>query len=397
MDLRELVDSIVASPEDDAARRVYADALLEAGEPQGELIHIQCDLAAGGHGRAEAVARRRRERDLLQTHGARWTAGLRGLARDPVFRRGCLDEVVVDTERFPEIGEQLFAAAPTLRGVILDGLTGKPETESDDDATARLMAGWHRAITCPAFRRVRGLGYSGLGFECRVFGEVTPGWESLDDKALVALMATDPKLDALDVRYAGYRGHEALFTSPQIKRLARLAITPNGLGDTSALFKALAGSRIRSLALSGNYLGALDHPVLATLGELRIRSYNLDLAFPTAKLERFAFATETIRAEYVDRVVSSMRGIRELSLDGNTVPGYRQLANADLLHLRELRVHGADIGYAEAEAILQMPCAAQLEVLQLKRIDDEDRTKLEQRFGVVVEVRDVSRSCVYWR
>ncbi|MBA2542846.1 MAG: TIGR02996 domain-containing protein [Deltaproteobacteria bacterium] len=398
MDLRDLIDAIVASPDDDAPRRVYADALLEAGEPQGELIHIQCDLARGGYTRDEGVARRRRERELLQAHGARWTAGLRGLATFPVFRRGFVDEVVADPERWPENGENIFAAAPALRGVMLDGLTGKDERESEDEASARIMGHWQRAIACPASRRVRGLGYCGLGFECRVFGEVTPGWESLGDQALVALMATDTsRLDSLDIRDSDYRGHEALFISEQMKKLARLAILLHGINDTQDLFRALTGSRIRSLALLGNYLGVLDHPVLATLTELRIDSYNLDLAFPTDTLERFALSAETITADLVDRMISSVRGVRELNLDGDTVPGYRHLERADLLHLRELRVYGSDVGYAEAEAILKMPCAAQLEVLQLKSIDDEGRAALEQRFGVVVDVHDRSRRCVYWR
>lgn len=398
MDPRDLIDTIVASPDDDAARRVYADALLEAGEPQGELIHIQCDLAAGGYPRAEAVARRRRERELLQEHGSRWTAGLRGLASFPVFRRGFIDEVVVESERFPVIGEQLFTVAPALRGVRLDGPTGKDERESEEDATARIMQSWQRTITCSAFRRLRGIGYSGLGFECRVFGEVTPGWESLSDKALVALLATDTsRLDCLDTHYSDWGGHLALFASEVVKKLARLVICPPGSGAAAKLFRALEGSSIRSLTLIGNYLDVLRHPVLAQLTELRIQGLDLELAFPTEKLERFAFATERIRIEHVDALNASVHGVRELHLDGDTVPGYQRLARAELSNLRELRVYGSDIGYVEAEEILKMPCAAQLEVLYVKSIDDEGRAKLEQRFGVVVDVRDLRRPYVYWR
>ncbi len=401
MDLRDLLDAIVASPDDDVTRRVYADALLDAGEPQGELIHIQCDLAAGGHTRAEAVARRRRERELLQTHGARWTAGLAGLASSPVFRRGFVDEVVTDPERWPEIGEMIFAAAPALRGVRLSGQTEKYPGESEDSVSARIMEYWQRAIECPSTRRLRGLGYGGLGYECRVFGEVTPGWESLGDPATVALMATDTsRLESLDVRAADYRGHKALFTSEQMKKLARLSILLHGINDTQDLFQALTGSRIHSLTLVGNYLGVLKDPSLATLTELRIESYNLDLAFPTDRLERFALATECITTELVDRLLSCVRGVSELHLDGETVPGYRRLAQADLLHLRKLRVYGRGVGHAEVEEILKMPCAAQLEVLQLnKGIDDERRATLEQRFGVVIDVGHPSRygGSVYWR
>lgn len=395
MDLRELLEAIVASPDDDAPRRVYADALLEAGEPQGELIHIQCDLAAGGQTRAEAIARRRRERELLQTHGARWSAGL----RSPVFRRGFVDEVVVDPEAFADFGDKLFAAAPALRGVAMEGLSGKAADGSEQAETARILARWQTAITCPAFRRLRGLRFGGFGYECRVFGEVTPGWESLDDEALVAVLATDPShLECLDARYTDWTGQKLLFASDLVKKLTRLAICPPGSGAARLLFDALEGSSVRSLTLVGNYLDGLEHPVLATLSELRVEALDLELRFSTGKLERFAFSNETIRPIHVDAVNASVRNVRELHLDGDTVPGYRRLERADLLHLRVLRVHGSDIGYDQAVEILKMPCAAQLEVLQLKSIGDADQAKLEQRFGVVVEVRDGGRfrRSVYW-
>jgi uncharacterized protein (TIGR02996 family) len=394
---QELLDAIAASPDDDAPRRVYADALLDAGEPQGELIHLQCELAAGSLTRDEAVARRRRERELLLGHGARWTEGLRAIARAPVFRRGFVDEVTVDTERFPEVGDRVFAAAPALRGVRFEGPRSTYEPEQEVAGSARLLSIWQRAIACPAMRRVRGFGYGDFGYVCRVFGEVTPGWESLGDPALVALLATDTsRLDCLDAYDSGYRGHEALFASAQLARLTRLALWSQGLNDTQDFLRALAGSRVRSLTLIGDAFGVLADPVYATLTELRVQAMDPKLAFATDRLERFAFATETIRDDHVAHLVASLHGVRELALDGDRVPGYRQLAQAELPRLRILRVHGSDIGRREAEEILQMPCAAQLEVLQLARISDPDRAALEQRFGVIVEVVDAKRPHVYW-
>ena len=104
-----------------------------------------------------------------------------------------------------------------------------------------------------------------------------------------------------------------------------------------------------------------------------------------------------INAGHVDRLIEAVPAVRELNLDGHVVPGYRQLERAAFPNLRALRVHGDNIGYREAEAILEMPCAAQLEVLQLKRIGEDERARLEDRFGVAVEVHDASRSYVYWR
>lgn len=394
MSADDLIAAIVAAPDDDAPRRVYADALLDADEPQGELIHLQCDLAAGGLTRDEAIARRRRERELLEAHGARWTSSLDGLATGPVFRRGFVDEVIVELDRFSSLGERLFAAAPALRGAMLKGddVDGK---DDEDAAENRVNRSWNRAIGCAAFRRMRGLGFSNIGYECRVFGEVTPGWESLGGKSLVALLATDPQLESLDAVNAMYT-HDTLYGSPLMKRLTRLAICPDSLNDSQDLTRALTGSRIRSLVLWGNY-GVQKDLLPSTVTELRIDALDLDLDAPVEHLERFAFATEAIRDNNVERAIVVARHVRELCLDGERVPGWRRLANAELPRLRVLRVHGDDIGAAEAEAILQMPCAAGLEVLYLKRIDDAARAKLEQQFGVVVDVIDADRRYVYWR
>src|SRR5262252_5846052 len=79
-DMDPLIEAILAAPDDDAPRRVWADRLLDAGEPWGELVHVQCDLAAGGLSREAAIARRRRERALIDSHGERWGGALAGFA-----------------------------------------------------------------------------------------------------------------------------------------------------------------------------------------------------------------------------------------------------------------------------------------------------------------------------
>ncbi len=330
---------------------------------------------------------------MLHDHAARWTAAIDKIATHPVFRRGFIDEVQVDPWIFPNVGEWLLRDAPVLRGVRFAGITEDGMTD-EAGAAARVLATWQQVITCPAFRLLRGVGFGVLGYDCRVFGEVTPGWESVGGEALIALLATDTsRLDALDVRHA--KSHKPLYADPLLQQLARLEIWLHNINDSQALFAALTGSRVRSLAVSGD-LGTLKEPVLAMLTELRIESLALELDWVPAKLERFAFATKTIRDEPVERAIVCARNVRELHLDGGQVPGWRRLARAELPQLRVLRVYGDDIGATEAEKILRMPCAAQLEVLQLKQIDDAARDRLERRFGVLVEAIEL-RPCVYWR
>jgi uncharacterized protein (TIGR02996 family) len=100
--MHELLREIYARPADDGPRLVYADHLLQAGDPRGEFIALQCGRKKGARGLA-------REKELLDAHLDEW-AGAFGscvsVNRRVIFRRG-----------FPaEVG--IFRA---------DGLIGAPE------------------------------------------------------------------------------------------------------------------------------------------------------------------------------------------------------------------------------------------------------------------------------
>jgi uncharacterized protein (TIGR02996 family) len=73
---RELLDEVLAQPDDDVPRRVYADWLSERGDPRGELIAVQCELARRD---AKDPSRRElelRELELFREHGPTWIAEL---------------------------------------------------------------------------------------------------------------------------------------------------------------------------------------------------------------------------------------------------------------------------------------------------------------------------------
>ena len=71
---RELLAEILAQPDDDAPRRVYADALGD--DPRGELVHVQCELARMNPADPRREALARREQELLAEHGPQWIAEL---------------------------------------------------------------------------------------------------------------------------------------------------------------------------------------------------------------------------------------------------------------------------------------------------------------------------------
>src|SRR5262245_48097600 len=87
----EFLRAILENPADDGPRLVYADWLQEYGDPRGEFIRVQCELAKFPNPPGEANFFRRRERELARglTDVWPWPFGKLG---DPVitaeWRRG---------------------------------------------------------------------------------------------------------------------------------------------------------------------------------------------------------------------------------------------------------------------------------------------------------------------
>lgn len=86
--LAELLDAIVADPDDLELRLIYADACAERGDPRGEFITLQCEAQP-------TEVQRKRMRVLQRIHGMSWTAGLHPLIADGEtrFRGGFLFSV----------------------------------------------------------------------------------------------------------------------------------------------------------------------------------------------------------------------------------------------------------------------------------------------------------------
>jgi len=71
-----LLEAIWAAPDDDAPRLVYADALLERGDPRGELIVRQCQGDAAS--------------DLVEQYGDLWLGELGTIIAASTYERGFL-------------------------------------------------------------------------------------------------------------------------------------------------------------------------------------------------------------------------------------------------------------------------------------------------------------------
>jgi uncharacterized protein (TIGR02996 family) len=167
-ELADLLQSIHDVPGDDARRLVYADALLERGDPRGELIALQCrGLAAPATRSAGDRAGRRREKQLLDTHGKTWLGELAPVVMAGYrFERGFLSACRVDSTRVDRIrrviGHPAWSTVRELDGSALIGLhpimrslrvfTFHPNRARRDeelgDAWHELLQGTARPIEC---------------------------------------------------------------------------------------------------------------------------------------------------------------------------------------------------------------------------------------------------------
>jgi uncharacterized protein (TIGR02996 family) len=89
----DLLAAIYANPDDDQLRLVYADWLLERGDPRGEFIALQFRKHRG---EALSEADHKREAQLLKKHTKDWLCPIYGVTRkdDNVLARGFLEACV---------------------------------------------------------------------------------------------------------------------------------------------------------------------------------------------------------------------------------------------------------------------------------------------------------------
>lgn len=68
------VNAILENPQDESIRLVFADWLEERGDPLGEFLRIQCQLAKWPPKDQGWKELKKRERVLWEKHGANWGA-----------------------------------------------------------------------------------------------------------------------------------------------------------------------------------------------------------------------------------------------------------------------------------------------------------------------------------
>jgi uncharacterized protein (TIGR02996 family) len=231
-----LFRAILANPDDDAPRLVYADWLDEHGDPDRAMfIRAQVQLARRTAGPGEHRKLRALGRKLLRTNRNAWTAHLPAWARDPVFRRGFVERITcpVDTylgradelrRRTPLTGVRLTGsgdlAVPLFRSRTLDGLHFI--ALSCPWAEFPIRAGtWDHLVACPFLSRL---------VELQLHGHGETGTELVG--ALISANQM-PELRGLTLRFLGLTDLDVarLVGHPWIARLTTLDLSDNLIGE----------------------------------------------------------------------------------------------------------------------------------------------------------------------
>ncbi|MFZ5446105.1 MAG: TIGR02996 domain-containing protein [Myxococcota bacterium] len=298
----ELLAAILARPDDDGPRLVLADLLLEAGDPRGEFIQLQC------------AGETERSSELLREHGARWLGELSPEVARVEFSRGfvssielldarALAQVTALAEREPVVSfrvssERLFDAARFAASAWSSRLTSL-SFERDFGVGAlsveqlgRLLSSRHlRRLSCLSLRGQR-LGDEGL----RLLVERAPA-------TLPGLAELRLERDSLTVAAA-----RALSSSRWVAALRTLSLADNALGADGAelLATSTLASRHAVLSLAGNQVG--NDGAIAFARATRFRG-----------LSRLSLARNRISASGLEALLSSetLRGLVSLDLEGN--------------------------------------------------------------------------------
>jgi uncharacterized protein (TIGR02996 family) len=242
--------AIIADPDDDTPRLIYADWLEEQGNPRGEFIRVQCELARSDVPTPRHLQLLDREKQLLARYRKEWDVPLQRLCTNCIYRRGFLETVRMQTMDFLRHAEELFLAAP-VQGLRL--------SRPGPWVSLVVRIPWLARVRLLDLGRNRPRGYA----------------EAMGD-AGVRLLAECPYLRNVTELLLEYHnihngGAIALAESPYLGELTTLRLTHNrvAVAGVRALVESPSLVRLTTLALSGNQLGNAGAHILASAPRLQ--------------------------------------------------------------------------------------------------------------------------------
>ncbi len=265
----DLLAAIFADPDSNAARQVYADHLLEQGDPRGEFIQLQLTLAGLPETDPRFAEMFGRMKQLEAKHAKAWLAPFREHIRRWRFWRGFPYVVTTSVELWCKGASAILAAAPNiyvnlegLKKAHLPALSKTPlgrlgrlglSDSRIDAAQLAEIASW------PTLAGLRDLGISG-----NVFKET--GARALAGSPHVGSLHT---LD-LGQCHVGDDGLVAIAASPHLTGLRGLDLSAGGIGPAgmAALAKSSTLTNLESITLYSNPIGDAGAASLASASSL---------------------------------------------------------------------------------------------------------------------------------
>lgn len=202
--------AIVEDPDDIGPRLVYADWLMERGDPRGEFIVAQCRADDESLEPGERTEWTVRAEELLAKHGRDWREPFRRAGIHRVeFRRGFVEDFTLNAEKSIDVIGDVLAECPVRKLKV-----------------RRLKKDVEKLANCPNLRALRVLNLTG--------GDVSG------------------------------RRAKTLFESPYLADLEELHASSNGFGRMGAMAVArVKWTRLHTLDLGNNRIDPTATGILA--------------------------------------------------------------------------------------------------------------------------------------
>jgi uncharacterized protein (TIGR02996 family) len=258
----DFLQTIIASPDDDAPRLVFADWIEEAGDSdRAEFIRLQCEIARISDDDPRRKRLITRERELLRQYYVAWQRDLPQLEEVTWggFDRGFVGAVRVESaEAFTHQVDAIFAAAPIgevrfhrifsdgAKRIALTPQLGRIHVLDLEDGNVIGTAGAQALADSPYIA-----GLTSLKLRGNAIGPAGA-------RALATAAHLGPLRELNFDHNAIYdEGVQAIVDSPRMHRLERLSLGWTQCGETAARSIASTAylAHLYWLYLSGNQLG----------------------------------------------------------------------------------------------------------------------------------------------
>lgn len=428
-DQRLILDEVLSAPDDDVPRLIYADWLEERGDPRGEFIRVQCELAQTDPLHENYYDLSERNKALLDAHRDQWVAELKQDVRKAEFRRGFIDTITIRARELVKEAEELFRTTPVhwLRlnyvsgtGEQLGALPALRHVRSLDLSNLKIPHAELRALlSSPHLTQLQELDLSyrdALGPEIgRILNEprIAEMLQSLDiigqDDAngfVTSFVTGDgfPRLKHLacgvDYGQPSFQSLEGLF----VPRLTSLKLRGRLTVNDAVTLCRLPVAELRQLNLNGAGIpatglraladsGAFDQIEELHLGNCEVPSSGLRSLFEHGRLSQCREFTFTgmhalMESGRMPEFIQSLAGhepltaLRQLQLAFLMDAELETLATSEYLQeLQSLTVHNVRVPVSGAQAIVQSRLPDSLRWLALQRagIDSEAMQTLCRR------------------